>query len=179
MASPKGPGTLVMAMQAGLQERDWAIGGIVEREVHAGRRRYSDQRPGCLDGGVCADTQRWRRWRRHRRHGTPEGNPCYRANSALGPGGIYLHGVVVTFLVAASIVGVKSPFSADLIMVNATVREGLMPVWENAGEAAACRDVCKSYAVALENREKTIKSIGPKAFLGQRLPLAGLGLVAI
>lgn len=79
---------------------------------------------------------------------------------------------------ALSIVDVKSPFSSKLVMINGDVKEGLMHVWESASETAVHKSVCKSYAVALENREKAIKGIGPKALLGQRLLLAGLGLTA-
>jgi len=166
-----------MMMQAGLQEYDWAIGGIVERAkstLAAGAIVLS-----VLIAGI--------------------GGFAWILNSGDAPGVMEhlraTHMIVPVTLLgstgfvdlvwsahlsvsALSIVEVKSPFSTDLIMVNGAVEEGLMLGWESASEAAAYRGVCKSYAVALENREKTIKDIGPKALLGQRLLLAGLGLTA-
>ncbi len=174
---PRGLGVLVMMMQAGLQEYDWAIGGIVERAkstLAAGAIVISVLIAGI--GGFA--------WMLNSGD-APGVMEHLRATHAivpitlLGSAGFVAMVWSAHFSVAAlSIVEVKSPFSTDLIMANGAMKEGLMHVWESASEAAAYRGVCKSYAVALENREKTIKDIGPKALLGQRLLLAGLGLTA-
>jgi len=166
-----------MMMQAGLQEYDWAISGIVERAksalgacaivlsvLIAGIGGFA----WILNSGDASVVM-----------------AHLRASHAivpvvlLGSAGFIALIWSAHFLVAAlGMVGVRSPFSSDMVAANGAVSEGLVHMWASADEMAAYENACNAYTVALKNRESAIDDMVPKAVLGQRLLLVGLGLTA-
>ncbi len=166
-----------MLMQAGLQEYDWAISEIVERAKSA--LGACSIVLSVLIAGIAGFA-----WILNSGDATSV-MAHLRASHAivpvalLGSAGFIALVWSAHFLVAAlGMVGVKSPFSAGLIMANGVMDKGLVQVWADTNENAAYESACNAYAVALENREEAIGHISPKALLGQRLLLVGLGLTA-
>jgi len=174
---PGGLAVLFMMMQAGLQEHDWAISEIVERArsalgacsivlsvLIAGIAGFA----WILNSGDAASIMTHLR-----------ASHAIVPVALLGSAGFVALIWSAHFLVAAlGMAGIRSPFSSGLIMTDGIVDKGLVHVWASTGEKAAYESACSAYAVALKNRESAIDHIAPKALLGQRLLLAGLGLTA-
>ena len=174
---PGGLGVLVMMMQAGLQEYDWAISEIVERAksalgscsivlsvLIAGIAGFA----WILNSGDAASVM-----------GHLRASHAIVPVALLGSAGFIALIWSAHFLVAAlGMVGVRNPFGSNLIMDNGSIDVGLVHVWASTDKTAAYESACNAYAVALKNRESAIDHIVPKALLGQRLLLVGLGLTA-
>jgi len=166
-----------MMMQAGLQEYDWAISEIVERAksalgacsivlsvLIAGIAGFA----WILNSGDAASVMAHLR-----------ASHAIVPVALLGSAGFIALIWSAHFLVAAlGMVGISSPFSSSLIMTSGVVDKWRVRVWANTNEAVEYESACNAYAVALENRESAIAHIAPKALLGQRLLLVGLGLTA-
>lgn len=166
-----------MMMQAGLQEYDWAISEIVERAksalgacaivlsvLIAGIGGFA----WILNSGDASVVM-----------GHLRASHAIVPIVLLGSAGFIALIWSAHFLVASlGMVGVRSPFSSDIVMTNGVKNEGLVHVWASADEMVAYENACNAYAVALKNRESAIDHIVPKAVLGQRLLLVGLVLTA-
>jgi len=170
---------LAAMLQAGLQEYDWVIGGIVTRAK-------STLAASAIVLGVLIAGLGGFAWILNSSGAADMVINYLRSSQMLFPVALFGVGGFVSMLWAAyysvsalSVVEIKSPFSSSLIMSGDAVDEKGLQKIAKAREMVMCENMCKSYAYAIKNRERVIKKMGPKALKGQKLLGIGLTSTAI